>query len=216
MTASASTQSFPRTIARDGQHEIEIRKSRFICSLWRVAADTDARAILERVRKERWDANHNCYAWVIGERGEQQKASDDGEPAGTAGVPMLEVMKKRDLIDTLAIVTRYFGGTKLGASGLIRAYGQAVSETLDLVGAVERRPLDLLTIRATYDDAGRIEHALRASPHPPAEVEYGADVAFVVHLAPEEIAPFQAWLGELTGGANTAEVSGRTMVEVPV
>jgi uncharacterized YigZ family protein len=208
--------TYPRTIARNAEHELEIKKSRFICTLWRVGADAEARAILEQVRKQRWDANHNCYAWVIGGRGEQQKASDDGEPAGTAGVPMLEVLKKRDLIDALAIVTRYFGGTKLGAGGLIRAYGQAVSETVEVAGIVERRPLDLLTIRADYEGAGRIEHALRASPNPPAEVEYGADVAFTVRMNPEEVAPFQAWLAELTGGANTAAVTGRAIVEVPV
>ncbi len=207
---------YPRTIARDAQHEIEIRKSRFIATVWRAGTETEAREILERVRKQRWDANHNCYAWILGERGEAQKASDDGEPAGTAGVPMLEVLKKRDLIDVLAIVTRYFGGTKLGAGGLIRAYGQAVSEAVDLAGIVERRPLDILTIRATYDDAGRIEHALRNSPHPPTGVDYGADVVFTVHLDPPDIPPFRAWLAELTGGATTADVTGRDIVEAPI
>jgi uncharacterized YigZ family protein len=209
-------QSWPRTIARDGRHEIEIRKSRFVCSLWRVGAESEARATLERIRKQHWDANHNCYAWVIGERGEQQKASDDGEPSGTAGVPMLEVLKRRELIDTMAVVTRYFGGTKLGAGGLIRAYGQAVSEAIEATGIVERRPLDLLAIRASYDAAGRIENALRASPHPPMEIDYGVDVTFTVHLPPEEIPGFRAWLAELTAGGTTAEITGRAIVEVPV
>ena len=213
---SDEQQHHPRTIARDGVHELEIRKSRFICRLFRVASEAEAREALERVRKECWDANHNCYAYVIGERGAQQKASDDGEPSGTAGVPMLEVLKRRELVDVLAVVTRYFGGVKLGAGGLIRAYGQAVSEAVDAVGVVERRPLDLVTVRATYDDAGRIEHALRASPHPPADIAYGADVAFTMHLAPEEVPAFRAWIGELTSGAVPVEVTGRAVVEVPV
>ncbi|MCC6314127.1 MAG: YigZ family protein [Thermomicrobiales bacterium] len=208
--------SYPRTIARSGQHEIEIKKSRFICTLAQVAGEAEARSVLERVRKEHWSANHNCYAWSIGERGALQKASDDGEPGGTAGVPMLEVLKRRHLIDTLAIVTRYFGGTKLGAGGLIRAYGQAVSETIDVVGIVERRPLELLAVRAPYDLAGRIENALRASPHPPAEIDYGADAIFTVRLEPDEVVAFRAWLAELTGGRCTAEVTGRVAVEVPI
>lgn len=214
MNATEQT-AWPRTIARDGQHEIEIRKSRFICTLYRVGSEHDARSILERVRKERWDANHNCYAWIIGDRGQSQKASDDGEPSGTAGMPMLEVLKRRQLNDTLAIVTRYFGGTLLGAGGLIRAYGQAVSEAVDSVGIVERRPVDLLTVHATYDDAGRIENALRNSPWPPASVEYGSDVAFLIHIAPSAIAEFEAWLGELTAGAVHAELTGRIFTEVP-
>ena len=125
---------FIRTIAAGGQHEIEIKKSRFICTLARVESEAGAKAILEGLRKRYWDANHNCYAYTIGERGEHQKASDDGEPSGTAGVPMLEVLRRRDVVDTLAVVTRYFGGTLLGAGGLIRAYGQAVSDAIDAVG----------------------------------------------------------------------------------
>jgi uncharacterized YigZ family protein len=207
---------FIRTIAAGGQHEIEIKKSRFICTLSRVQSEAEAKAILERLRKQYWDANHNCYAYTIGERGEHQKASDDGEPSGTAGVPMLEVLRKRDLVDTLAVVTRYFGGTLLGAGGLIRAYGQAVSDAIDTVGIVERRPFEVVMLSAPYDDAGRIENALRASPHPPAAVEYGADVTFTIHLDPPEVAPFRAWLAELTAGAVAAEVVGSAFVEVRV
>lgn len=184
--------------------------------MWRAASEAEAREILERVRKQRWDANHNCFAWIIGERAEQQKASDDGEPAGTAGVPMLEVLKKRGLVDVLAIVTRYFGGTKLGAGGLIRAYGEATTAGIAAAGIVERRPLEIVTVRAAYEDAGRIEHALRASPHPPAEVEYGAEAAFRLRMEPGDVAPFRAWLAELTGGTTTAEVTGRAIMEVPV
>ena len=207
---------YVRTIAADAHHEIEIKKSRFLSTIARVATEADARARLEQIRKQHWDANHHCYAYVLGDRASTQKASDDGEPAGTAGVPILEVLKRREVTDTLAIVTRWFGGTKLGAGGLIRAYGQAVSETIDRVGIVERRPFDLVEVAVPYDDAGRIEHALRASPHPPVDITYAAEVRFLLHLDPADIAPFRAWLGELTSGAAHAEVTGRAFAEVPV
>src|SRR5688572_28458472 len=97
-----------RTIAQAGQHEIEILKSRFLCTVERVADEAGVKAFLERLRKQYWDANHNCYAYVIGELGMAQKASDDGEPSGTAGVPMLEVLRKRRITDVIAVVTRYF------------------------------------------------------------------------------------------------------------
>lgn len=208
--------AYPRTVAAEGTHELEIKKSRFLGTVARVGSEAEARAVLERVRKAHWDASHNCHAYIVGERGALQKASDDGEPAGTAGVPMLEVLRKRDLVDTIAVVSRWFGGVKLGAGGLVRAYGQTVSGTLDTVGVVELRPLALLTVRAPYDDAGRIEHALRASPHPPTAIDYGVEVAFTVALGPEQVAPFRDWLAALTGGAIPAEATGRAVVEVPV
>jgi uncharacterized YigZ family protein len=205
-----------RLIAGPGAHELEIKKSRFICSFDRAATEADARLFHERLKKKYWDANHNCLAYLIGERNEFQKANDDGEPSGTAGVPMLEVLKKRTLINTVVVVTRYFGGTKLGAGGLIRAYGQSVSDAIDAVGIVERRPSSLIAVRSNHQDAGRIENALRASSYKLADVQYGSDVEYVVHLNEEEIEPFRAWLGELTGGRNHAEITGQAFIEVPI
>jgi len=110
-----------RTIRQDGETEIEIKKSRFICSLKRIQSEDEAKAFIQALKKEHWKANHHCSAYVLGENHEIQRSSDDGEPSGTAGVPILEVLKKNDLINMVAVVTRYFGGTKLGAGGLIRA-----------------------------------------------------------------------------------------------
>ncbi len=129
---------FERTIARDSVIETEARKSRFICSLRRVATEPEARIAIDEVRKRHWDANHHCTAWRIGAGGRLQRSNDDGEPAGTAGTPMLDVLTHRDVTDTLAIVTRYFGGTRLGVGGLIRAYGSAVSAAIAAAGIVER------------------------------------------------------------------------------
>ena len=110
---------FPRLIATSGSHEIVIKKSRFICTLVRTTTEDEARAVIDDCKKRFWDANHNCSAYRVGENGRFQRSNDDGEPAGTAGSPTLAVLNRRDLTDVVAVVTRYFGGTLLGAGGLI-------------------------------------------------------------------------------------------------
>lgn len=202
-------------IARDGQHEIDIKKSRFICSLFRAASEEDARAHIDATRKRYWDANHNCTAWSIGPGQRLQRSSDDGEPSGTAGVPMLEVLRRRELTDTLAIVTRYFGGTMLGAGGLIRAYGGAVSAAIDTIGVVERKPLAVQMLVASYDDAGRIENAIRASEYPLTDVIYGNDVTFELVMEPNQVDGFAHWIGELTNGGISPSDGGARYVEIP-
>jgi uncharacterized YigZ family protein len=112
------------------ENTIVITKSEFITHIYRVDSVLEVEAILEETRKKYWDATHNCYAYIIGENAEIQKCSDDGEPAKTAGAPMIDVLKKQGITNILAIVTRYFGGTLLGAGGLVRAYSQSVSECL--------------------------------------------------------------------------------------
>jgi uncharacterized YigZ family protein len=205
-----------RIVAGTGIHEIEIRKSRFIGSVTRATSEDEARAFIESVRKHHWDANHNCSAWAIGPGQRWQRSSDDGEPAGTAGVPMLEVLKWRGVTNTVAVVTRYFGGIKLGAGGLIRAYGQTVSETLDAIGIAERRPLEIVQVRVSYDDAGRIEHAIRASEFPLGDVRYGAEVTFELALEPDAAQRFRSWIAELTAGRAEAVHCGQRFVDVPV
>ncbi|MER2141095.1 MAG: YigZ family protein, partial [Priestia megaterium] len=126
------------TVKQEGSHEITIQKSRFICHMKRVTTEEEAQQFIQDIKKQHWNATHNCSAYLIGERDQFQKANDDGEPSGTAGVPMLEVLKKRGLKDTVVVVTRYFGGIKLGAGGLVRAYGKSVSEALNELGTVKR------------------------------------------------------------------------------
>jgi len=206
-----------RTIRRNGEHEIDIRKSRFICTLVRVRSEGEARAAIEVARKRFWDANHNCTAWRIGPGGASQRSSDDGEPSGTAGVPMLETLRQRDLTDVLAIVTRYFGGTKLGAGGLIRAYGSAVSEAIDAVGIVERRPFHIVAVDVPHAEAGRFEHALRASVYALQEVAYNAsEVTFTLRLAPADLDPCAAWLAETTAGQAVMVELGVEFAEVAI
>ena len=204
-------------IARTGRHEIEVRKSRFICTVDRVATEEEASAFVAKIRKEFWNASHNCVAWSIGESGRFQRSSDDSEPAGTAGTPMLEVLRRRRLTDTVAVVTRYFGGVMLGAGGLIRAYGRAVTETIDAIGIVERRTLTRISIRTGHDVAGRFEHALRSSGYPLDGVAYdGAGVRFSLTMEPTMVAGFDDWVAQHSNGRGAVKLDGDTFVDVPL
>lgn len=202
-----------RTIRGGGDHEIEIKRSRFICSLSRVAGEDAARAFIAERRKLHWNATHNCTAYILGEQADIQRSSDDGEPAGTAGVPMLEVLRHRELTDTVAVVTRYFGGVKLGAGGLIRAYGQAVSLAVDAVGIIEFRAAAIVAVSTDYHRAGRLESALRDAGHQVDDTQYTDEVTFHVVVADGEEPRFATWVAEQTGGAATVATVGHRMVE---
>lgn len=188
-----------KVIKRDGTHEIEIQRSRFLCHVARVASEQEAAEFFARVRKEHWQATHNCTAFRTRDT---QRSSDDGEPAGTAGVPMLEVLTRRDLVDTAVVVTRYYGGTKLGAGGLVRAYGRVVSEAIDAVGTLTCERHESLLLAVEHDQAGKLENALRAAGYHVADTEYGHDVTFTVHTRDPDA--FEIWLAAQTGGAVTA------------
>jgi uncharacterized YigZ family protein len=149
------------TLARDGEAMIEIKRSKFLCTLRRVEEETDARALVERLRKQHWDARHHCSAFVLGADAMTQRSSDDGEPAGTAGAPMLEVLRGRGVSDVAVVVTRWFGGVLLGAGGLVRAYGDAVQAGLEEVGLVRRDLVQEWALSVQHGDAGRVESDLR-------------------------------------------------------
>ena len=161
MRRVTSARSYPATIAAAVEHETVIRKSRFLTRIEPVSSVEQADAVIAAIRKRAWDANHNCTAMVTGLLGDQARSSDDGEPSGTAGIPMLEVLRRRELTDVVAVVTRYFGGVKLGAGGLVRAYSSAVSEALDLASLVRRAALRQVTLEVPHADAGRYDNLLR-------------------------------------------------------
>ncbi|AAU25238.1 MULTISPECIES: YigZ family protein [Bacillus] len=188
------------TVAGEGTHEIVIEKSRFICHLSRVSTEEEAQNFINHIKKQHWNATHNCSAYVIGENDQIQKANDDGEPSGTAGVPMLEVLKKRNLKDTCAVVTRYFGGIKLGAGGLIRAYGKSVSEGLNHVGVVELKLMRVMHTTVNYTWIGKLENELRESPYQIKDVHYADDVEFETYVKESEKQAFTEWITELTNG----------------
>ncbi len=188
------------TVKENGFHEIIIQKSRFITYLARATTEEQAQAFISELKKKHHDANHNCSAYVIGERNEIQKANDDGEPSGTAGVPMLEVLKKRDLRDTVVVVTRYFGGIKLGGGGLIRAYGSSVSEALNAVGVVERIEHTVISVNVDYTWLGKLENELRASVHPIDQIHYLDQVQIDVLVKTADVPDFLDWMTNMTNG----------------
>ncbi len=197
-------------------HETEVRKSRFRCSLLRVEDEAEAQAFIAATRKQFWDARHHCTAFVIGDQPRRERSNDDAEPAGTAGAPMLEVLRRRGLTDTVAVVTRYFGGVLLGAGGLVRAYGGAVSAALDRADLVERRPVVLFAVDADHVRAGRLENDLRAAGHTVREVHYtGSGVRFGVGVPEPDVASFEEWLAAASGGSAAIERLGTDRVDVP-
>ncbi|MBB1251940.1 YigZ family protein [Streptomyces sp. OF3] len=196
------------TLARPGVHESEINRSRFICALAPAGSEEEARAFVDRVRAEHPGATHNCFAYVIGADGGVRKSSDDGEPGGTAGLPMLQMLLRREVRYVVAVVTRYFGGTKLGAGGLIRAYGGVVGEALDAVGTVTRHRRRLLTVITDHQRAGKVENELRATGRTVREVRYAAEVSIEVGLPEADLPAFHAWLADLTAGTARTELGG--------
>ncbi|WP_405935725.1 YigZ family protein [Streptomyces sp. NBC_00726] len=197
-----------RTVARAGVHESEINRSRFICALAPAATEEEAQEFIARVRREHPTATHNCYAYVIGADASVQKASDDGEPGGTAGVPMLQMLTRREVCYAVAVVTRYYGGVKLGAGGLIRAYGGVVGEALDAVGTRTRRRFRLATVTVGHQRAGRLENELRATGRTVREVRYAADVTIDIALPDADVEAFRRWLADATAGEASVELGG--------
>ncbi|MFJ5683519.1 YigZ family protein [Streptomyces sp. NPDC093099] len=197
-----------RTVARAGVHETEINRSRFICALAPVATEEEAQEFIARVRKEHPTATHNCFAYVIGADASVQKASDDGEPGGTAGAPMLQMLIRREVRYTAAVVTRYYGGVKLGAGGLIRAYGGVVGEALDAVGTLTRQRFRLATVTVDHQRAGRLENDLRATGRVVRDVRYAEAVTIEIGLPDSEVPAFRAWLADTTAGTAELELGG--------
>ena len=188
------------TVAGRGEHEIVIEKSRFISHIARVETEDAAQAFIQEIKKKHKDATHNCSAYLIGEQNQIQKALDDGEPSGTAGVPILEVLKKKELKDTAVVVTRYFGGIKLGAGGLIRAYSKATSEGINTTGVVIRKLMRVISTTVDYTWLGKLENELRSSIYQIKEIQYLDQVNILVYVEETQKETYTAWITELTNG----------------
>lgn len=204
------------TISQDGQNQIEIKKSKFICHLFRIDNEEQAREYINQIKKEHYKANHNCSAYLLGENFEIQRGSDDGEPSGTAGVPILEVLKKNELQNTLAIVTRYFGGIKLGAGGLIRAYSTSVSEALDKIGIVEGKLQQILAITISYPQLGKLQNYLENEQITIQEINYLENITVKVAIDIKEIEIFIASIIDLFNSQVTITPLEKAYVENPV
>ena len=194
-----------KTVKGYGESEQIIQKSRFIAYVNRVESEEDAIQFIQTIKKKHWDATHNCSAYMIGENDLIQKANDDGEPSGTAGVPILEVIKKKGLKDTVVVVTRYFGGIKLGAGGLIRAYGGAASEGINTTGVVERRLMRVMKSTFDYTLLGKIENELRNSHYSIKEIHYLDKVMIESFAEEDKKSDFIDWMTDLSNGQASIE-----------
>ena len=207
------------TIARDAVAEIEERRSRFRCHLFRVEDEAAARAHVEALRRRHWDARHTCSAFVIGPRGHGahpvERSSDDGEPAGTAGAPMLEVLRGAGLSDVVAVVTRWFGGTLLGAGGLVRAYSDVVRAGVAEAGTQRRALLREYAVGVPYDVAGRLETDLRAAGIAVLGADYQSEVRLTLAAPPAEQERLAALVAGLTAGGAVLVPGGERWVDVP-
>jgi uncharacterized YigZ family protein len=204
-----------RTIRRAGTHELQIQRSRFICALSPAESAEQATAFIEQVRSTHWSATHHCTAFRTGAHGEQQRSNDDREPAGTAGVPMLQVLTAREITNTVAVVTRYFGGVKLGAGGLVRAYGRSVSEALDAIGVLDLVPHTELTVTVEHAAAGRLEHGLRSAGAEITGIDYAARVTVHLLVPTAGRAALGRWLAQFSGGSADLVEGSQSLRAVP-
>lgn len=194
-----------RTVGHDSETEYVINRSRFIGRCFAVTEESAAFKLLESIKKQHWDATHNCFAYRL--RSGAARYSDDGEPQGTAGLPMMEVLKKRDLYDVLVVSTRYFGGILLGAGGLVRAYTRSASDTVDAAGLISMEPCTTFSVSVPYayrnavwsvfERFGAIEHA-----------DYGADILCTFRCRTAEAEAFLKALSDRTEGRIEATPSG--------
>lgn len=203
------------TIAQNGEYEIEIKKSRFIGQLARVTTEDEAAAFIAQIKKKQYKATHNCSAYVIGDNDEHQHANDDGEPSGTAGIPMLESLKLMQLKNVVAVTTRYFGGIKLGAGGLIRAYSNSVTEAAHHIGIVRGVLQQALTFTIDYNQVDPIQHFFSESPYTIEKTDYGVQVTMTALVDITEIDTYQKQLQDLTNGRITMTVGAQQFREVP-
>ena len=205
-----------RTIKEDGQVQEEIKKSRFICHIKRVTTEEEAREFIQDVKKEHYKATHNCSAFILGERSEMKRSSDDGEPSGTAGVPMLGVLENHQLTNVCAVVTRYFGGIKLGAGGLIRAYASSVALAIKEIGSVHIKEQLGLRLTLSYSQYQELPNFLKANHLQEQDTSFTEQVQTTIFVDKDDKESVIEELIELFNGKVDITDQGLRKVEVPV
>lgn len=201
------------TVRPEGQGEIEINRSRFIAYVRRVENQEEAIAFLQEIKKKHWDATHNCSAYIAGEQDQFQKMDDDGEPGGTAGKPIMEVIKRSELRDTAIVVTRYFGGIKLGAGGLIRAYGKAAAAGLKSTGIIDRILIQKHSFSFDYTHLGKIENGLQARGIDIIHIDYLEKVTLTIGIEESREEEAKAFFNNFTGGKAIWEPGEQVYIE---
>jgi len=204
------------TVKQAGSHEIVIQKSRFIGYVERVSTEEEAITFIQKIKKQHHDATHNCSAYIIGDHDQIQKANDDGEPSGTAGIPMLEVLKRMSLKNIAVVVTRYFGGIKLGAGGLIRAYSSTTSETLKHIGLVKGELMQGFSLTIEYPLLGKVENALRQSPYVIDRINYLENVELIVYVHTNDVDTFESEMINLTNNQITILPKDKKYIETEI
>ena len=202
--------------AKDGLHEIIINKSRFVCHVFRVATVDEANMYISNIREKHARANHNCVAYLIGENNEFGRASDDGEPSGTAGTPMLEVLQRQNIRNCLVVVSRYFGGVKLGAGGLIRAYGRAVSEALKATGLVKRVKIRSVWLKCDYALLDTLQSKIKTQGHTIGHITYTDRVKLEVLVDAVVVEKFVKWIVEFSNDTALYTVGEISFKELPI
>ena len=205
-----------RTIKEDGQVQEEIKKSRFICHIKRVTTEDEARNFIQAVKKEHYKATHNCSALILGERSEMKRSSDDGEPSGTAGVPMLGVLENQQLTNVCAVVTRYFGGIKLGAGGLIRAYAGSVALAITEIGIVHIKEQLGLRLTLSYSQYQELPNFLKANHLQEQDTSFTEQVQTTIFVDKDDKDSVIEELIELFNGKIDITDQGLRKVEVPI
>jgi len=205
-----------RTISQDGQAQEEIKKSRFICHAKRVYSEEEARDFIAAIKKEHYKATHNCSAFIVGEKSEIKRTSDDGEPSGTAGVPMLGVMENHQLTNVCFVVTRYFGGIKLGAGGLIRAYAGSVALAIKEIGLIEIKEQAGLRLKMSYSQYQNFDNFLKAEDLIEFDTEFTDLVATTIYIDKQEKEPLEQKLIEFFNGKIQIDDQGLREVEIPL
>lgn len=198
--------------------EVVIKRSRFIATLQRADSEADARDFVTQVKAHYPAARHNCSAFLVelAQANRVERSSDDGEPAGTAGMPMLEVLRSSGLTNVAVVVTRYFGGVLLGTGGLVRAYSGAVQAVLDETAVVELRPATRCVLELDHANAGQIEAELRARGWQIAELEYGSKVTLTIACPPAAVAELESEIAARTGGVIPVKKANTIVVEHPL
>ncbi|MFF0828411.1 YigZ family protein [Brevibacillus sp. NPDC003359] len=205
-----------KTIAGYGEDYIVIERSRFIGYAQRVTTEEEATAFIAMIKKKHWDATHNCSAFVIGENDQIQRSSDDGEPSGTAGKPILECIKKNGVKDTVVVVTRYFGGIKLGAGGLVRAYTAGTVTALKAARIVVHTLHQTISVSVDYTWWGKVENELRLGEQRVSGTDFTDKVTAHVLIPEGEQDEFVARMVDLTNGQAQIGLGEKEYVEVPV
>lgn len=204
------------TIGKTGQHELIIKKSKFICSLARTETVEEAQEFIEQVSKKYHDATHNTYAYTLGLNDNQVKASDNGEPSGTAGIPELKALQLMKLKNVTAVVTRYFGGIKLGAGGLIRAYSNSITEAAQNIGVVKCVMQQLIQFSIPYNRIDEINHYLEENRISIASQEYTTNVTIQIYLDLDQIQKVEDSLINLLSGKVEFNKLDQRFNEIPV